>query len=99
MSQSTPPADDVVESVVMNGKTFYTGPAPTPPPRDFAGTTFCTEPLPIANANANATTFDHHTLEAYSAFNGPIHASIDWLKYSQPINPKDNNPSPVAFWS
>jgi len=95
MSQSAPPAANTVESIVVNSKTYYAGPPPTPAASDFAGTAFLSNPLPITDANE--MTFDHHMLEAYSAFNGPIHASLDWAQYSRTVSPGDNNPSPVAF--
>jgi len=52
-SQSMPPANDTVESIVVNGIIYY----------------------------------------AWAS----IHTSLDWAQYSCTINPKDNNPSPIAF--
>jgi hypothetical protein len=93
-SQSAAPADDMVESVVVNGKMYYAGP-PASATSDFAGTAILSDPLPMIDASE--MTFDHHMLKAYSAFNGPIHASLDWAQYSRTIDPGDNNPSPIAF--
>jgi len=73
---------------------YYAGPS-APATSDFAGTAVLSNPLPMMDASK--MTFDHHILEAYSAFNGPIHASLNWAQYSRTIDSRDNNPSPIAF--
>ena len=86
---------DNVESIEVNGKTYYSAP-PAPAPSavlaDFMGMAIAA-PLP---ADAG-TMFEHHTWEAFTAINGPSRVSLDWSLHTRLSEGVDTTPEPVAY--
>jgi len=93
-SQDPAPSEESVKSVVINGKTFYVGPSPTPPFGDFARTAICKDPPLILDSDM---TFSHHTYEAYTTINGPAHVSLDWAEYSNPMDLSQTIAKPIVY--
>jgi hypothetical protein len=90
---SSPTPTDSVESIQVNGKTYYSAPpAPSssPAPADFAGTAMAA-PLQLD------TPFEHHTYEAFAAIDGPSHVSLDWSSHTRSLDGIDTTPEPVAY--
>jgi len=95
ITMASPAPTDTVESIEVNGKTYYSAPpasTPPPAPTDFIGTTI-TAPLPINST----TTFKHHSFEAFTAINGPSHVSLDWSSHMHSLNGVNASPKPVTF--
>ncbi len=89
---SSPAPTEGVESVEVNGKTYYSAPPSSTAPSDFADTAMTS----FAPSDAG-TTFEHHSWEAFTAFNGTHRASIDWSLHSRPADDGDTTPEPVAY--
>jgi hypothetical protein len=86
---------DTVESIELNGKTYYLAApalAPSPASADFAGTAMAAPFSEEMN-----TTFAYHSFEAFAAINGPSHASLDWLSHTCSPVGIDTTPEPVAY--
>ena len=92
---TSPALTDAIESIEINGKTYYSAP-PAPAPSlaagDFAGTAI-TSPLPTDTS----TPFTHHTWEAFTAVNGPSQVSLDWSSHTRLLSDMDLSPEPVAY--
>jgi hypothetical protein len=85
----------MVESIEVNGKTYYSAlPAstPSPAPIDFVGSAIAASLL-----SGLATTFEHHSFEAFMAINGPFRVSLNWLSHMHSLNGVDMSPEPVAY--
>jgi hypothetical protein len=66
---------DAVESIEVNGKTYYSTPstlASLPAPLDFVGMAIAA-PLP----DSFNITFEHHSFKAFIAINGPSHIFLN----------------------
>jgi len=92
---ASPAPTDTVESIELNGKTYYLAPpvpAASPAPADFTGTAMAA-PFP----DNSSTTFAHHSFEAFTAVYGPPHASLDWASHTRSTSGTDATPEPVAY--
>ncbi len=70
-----PALTDAVESIEINGKTYYSAPptpAPSPASANFSGTA-----MTILPPTDTGTPFEHHTWEAFAAVTGPSCVSLD----------------------
>jgi len=95
IATASPALKDTVESIQINGKTYYPAPpASTPPPTltDFIETAIAA-PLLINST----TTFEHHSFEAFTAVNGPSHISLDWSSHTRSLDGIDTSPEPVTY--
>jgi transposase InsO family protein len=94
-TSASPSPTDVVETIELNGKTYYSAPpssTPFPAPADFAGTAMAT-PLP----SNSGSPFEHHSFEAFATINGPSHVSLDWSSHTRSCDDMETTVEPVAY--
>jgi len=86
---------DAVESIKVNGKTYYSTPstlASLPASLDFVGMAIAA-PLP----DSFNITFEHHSFKALIAINGPSHIFLNWLSHMHSLDGIDTSSKLVTY--
>jgi hypothetical protein len=91
---SSPTPTDSIDSVKVNGKTYYT--SSTTPTLSAASGDFAGMAIAVALSSTTMSKYKHYIYEAFTMIEPP-HALVDWSTHSRPTCNKDDKVKPVAF--